>query len=353
MAVSAVLPFTELISNQSEMLSALSKKGRKSIGYFCHYTPVELIHAAGFIPVRISGGPGNVENAYNLAPDFICPYMKRSLEKAMAGEYQFLSGLVQGYTCDIACGMANIWAENIDGELFHILPLPYEDSENAHRYLISEYENLIGKLSEMGGSYSDSNLQMRTEGRLPLNSSELWQVVQAGVVSIPEVYVEMLEDLLEGLGNISPSNQSGVPVLVSGSLIEDPKIFDFIEKCGGHVVSDDLCSGLRSVSSDAGFLENPLAQLAALHFSRSPCPSRSRAEDRFPVMMDLITKSGAKGVVFMFQKFCTPHLSDYPFLSKRLQESNVPSVMIEIEENWQADAQTGTRLEGLFEIIGD
>lgn len=371
MVVPAVLPFVQLLDDHPETLSTLAKEGKRSIGYFCHYTPVELIHAAGFIPIRISGGPGNVEKAYNLAPDFICPYMKRSLEKALAGEYRYLSGVVQGYTCDIACGMANIWANNIEGALFHVLPLPYEDTRESREYLKEEFNLLVNKLSELGAEYSETNLtksitlyskirkyirdlyQLRLEGKLPLNSKELWQVVQAGYVSVPETYLKMLETLYAEIQKADVSGQDGVPVLVSGSLIETPDILEFIEKSGGRIVTDDLCSGLRPVLASPGSSPVPLEQMIELHFSRFPCPSRSRAEDRLPGIIDLIEQSGAKGVVFLFQKFCTPHLCDYPYLSTQLRVANFPSVMIELDEAWQADAQTGTRLEGLFEIIGD
>lgn len=116
--------------------------------------------------------------------------MKRSLEKALAGEYRFLSGLIQGYTCDVACGMANIWADNIKGEIFHTLPLPYEDNTEFRHYLKTKYQLLINKLREIGGTYSDANLtqsltiysgirnrvrelyQLRMTRRLPLNAAE-------------------------------------------------------------------------------------------------------------------------------------------------------------------------------------
>jgi len=39
-------------------LEAVSSKGKKIIGYFCTYTPIEIIHAAGFLHVRILGGTG-------------------------------------------------------------------------------------------------------------------------------------------------------------------------------------------------------------------------------------------------------------------------------------------------------
>jgi len=93
-------PFTETLNDYPERLRSLTARGKECVGYFCTYTPVDAIHAAGFLPIRIMGDKGPVEKAYSLAPDFICPYMKRSLEKALAGEYDFLSGIIQGYTCD-------------------------------------------------------------------------------------------------------------------------------------------------------------------------------------------------------------------------------------------------------------
>lgn len=371
MSVSAVSPFVHQLNTHHETLTRQVMEGRKCIGYFCHTTPVELIHAAGFIPVRISGGPGAVDQAYNLAPDFICPYMKRSLEKALAGKYRFLSGLVQGYTCDAACGMANIWADNIDEELYHILPLPYEDSAESRNYLKAEYQNLIEKLSQVGGNFSESNLsrsinlysgirnrvrelhELRMRGKLPLTSEELWQVIQAGHVMEPETYLDLLENLRPELFKLNVPEQGGIPILLSGSLIEAPGVIGFVENLGGRIVADDLCSGMRPAVSFAGNSTDPFEQLCELHFTRFPCPSRSRAEDRFPFLYDLVQQSGARGVVFMLQKFCTPHLCDTPYLTDRFREINIPSVWVELDETWQVDARTGTRLEGLFEVIGD
>ena len=38
--------FREAIANATEQLRAEAARGRKVIGYFCTYTPVEVIHAA-------------------------------------------------------------------------------------------------------------------------------------------------------------------------------------------------------------------------------------------------------------------------------------------------------------------
>lgn len=125
-----VLPFYEIVRNRDNELAALAFAGNRLIGYFCTYTPVELIHASGFVPVRIMGDVDTIDKAYALTPDFICPYLRKAVEKGLNGDYKCLSGVVQGYTCDAACGVANIWEENIGADVFHILPLPYV--EPAH-----------------------------------------------------------------------------------------------------------------------------------------------------------------------------------------------------------------------------
>jgi benzoyl-CoA reductase/2-hydroxyglutaryl-CoA dehydratase subunit BcrC/BadD/HgdB len=66
----------------------------------------------------------------------------------------------------------------------------------------------------------------------------------------------------------------------------------------------------------------------------------------------LLERSGAKGVVFLIQKFCTPHLADVPTLSKELKERGYPSIMIEVDETWQIQGQLRTRLESFFEMLG-
>ncbi len=48
------------------------------------------------------------------------------------------------------------------------------------------------------------------------------------------------------------------------------------------------------------------------HFNRVHCASRVRAEDRLAMIRNLLDRSGARGVLFVVQKFCTPHLAVIP-----------------------------------------
>jgi benzoyl-CoA reductase/2-hydroxyglutaryl-CoA dehydratase subunit BcrC/BadD/HgdB len=364
-------PFKGSIADSQKRLRALSASGQKIIGYFCTYTPVEILHAAGFIPVRITAGIGRMDKAAAHLPEFICPFMKLSLEKALGGQYDFLSGLVQGYSCDAACGLVNIWKDIFKDRLFHSLPIPYNNNPESRAYYRSAILELIGGLKTLGGHFSETalknsmdlysrirSLQLeltdhRHKGNPAVSSSRLMTVVDAGFLTPPDHYLSMLRDFMDQLLQDPPEIKDGFPVLVSGSLIEDPGVLDIIESSGGRVVADDLCNGFRQMFPPDGIGETPMDRVIDRYMNRFPCPARSRAVDRSRRLLDLARDFGARGVIFVVQKFCTPHLADYPAVSEALKKNGIPSILIEMDETWQMEAQLKTRLESFFEMTGN
>jgi benzoyl-CoA reductase/2-hydroxyglutaryl-CoA dehydratase subunit BcrC/BadD/HgdB len=369
MIARALEPFLSVWENRAERLKSLVSDGQRIIGYFCSYTPIEVLHAAGFVPVRLIGGPGPVEKAYNLTPDFICPYMRRCLEQALNGEYAYLSGIVQGYTCDAACGCLNIWEANCSGEIFHTTPMPYNDSPEARKFMRAAVLDLAERLNGIGGHFSMSNLErslalyghirehldhiytLRVQDRLPLSAAQLLVVVLAGFVSEPETYLAMLNDLLVALPDQRVPVNRGVPIFVSGSLIESPAYLETIEACGGRIVADDLCTGMRFFMPARGDGEDAVAALVDRHVHRMPCPARAHIKHRIDYLAKLVKHCAAQGVIFIFQKYCTPHLADFPSLAGELKSGGVPHIMIEVDESWRLSGQLHTRLEGFFETL--
>jgi benzoyl-CoA reductase/2-hydroxyglutaryl-CoA dehydratase subunit BcrC/BadD/HgdB len=362
-------PFQDWVDNYQEKHLALSNQ-TPLIGYFCTYTPIEIIRAAGFFPVRILGESGPLQKVHTLAPSFICLYMRRALEKALAGKYNHLSGLVQAYTCDVACGLSNIWSENIRLEFYHTLPLPYNRNPEARVFFRSVLQELIEKLNARTGQFSLETLaqslqlyqrirgllldlyERRSTGRLDLTAKDLLVVVLAGFVTPPETYLDHLERFVREMpGQAVMRETRGFPVLVSGSLIEDPSILETLEALGFRVMADDLCTGLRSFYPLTGQGNDPLDCIIDRYFHHFPCPARHRAKDRFPLLMDLVQRAGAKGVIFLTQKFCTPHLSDYPLLAEAMNKEGLPHILLEIEDSGLTEAHR-TRLEAFLEIHG-
>ena len=365
-----VLPFVESVLLRETRLKDAASKGNKVIGYFCTYTPVELIHAAGFIPVRIWGGSRGVQKAYSLVPSFICPYMRLSLEGALEGEFRFLSGIVQGYTCDVACGVVNIFRGNFGMELVHNLALPYNDNPDARRFLRSGLEELCEKLSRMGGMITETSLEesvrlyegirsilaglfaLQSQGVFPLSAADLWAVVSSYFVTPPREYLDMISGLDGHLKDAAPCRPEGIPVVVSGSVLEDEGALAVVEGSGFRVAADDLCTGRRGFLPTAGQGQSPMERMVDRLMNRLPCPSRSHPRDRIPGLLRLVEESGAKGVIFLFQKFCTPHLADHPRVAQALKEAGIPSMAIEMDEYGLIKAQVATRLETFSSMLG-
>jgi benzoyl-CoA reductase/2-hydroxyglutaryl-CoA dehydratase subunit BcrC/BadD/HgdB len=68
--------------------------------------------------------------------------------------------------------------------------------------------------------------------------------------------------------------------------------------------------------------------------------------------VELIKASHAKGVIFVFQKFCTPHLADHPMVAQGLKDAGIPSIAIEMDESGLVEAQVATRLETFWGMLG-
>jgi benzoyl-CoA reductase/2-hydroxyglutaryl-CoA dehydratase subunit BcrC/BadD/HgdB len=118
------------------------------------------------------------------------------------------------------------------------------------------------------------------------------------------------------------------------------------------VVADDLCNGYRYCQPADGQGADPMERLIDRYVRRFPCPARSTVEDRVPQVKELVEKAGAKGVICLFQKFCTPHLADYPALAAELKNAGIPVLLVEMDESGNIEGQLKTRFGAFFEMIG-
>jgi benzoyl-CoA reductase/2-hydroxyglutaryl-CoA dehydratase subunit BcrC/BadD/HgdB len=268
--------FQQAYENRNRDLRALHSQGRSVIGYFCTYTPVELIKACGFLPIRITGGRGKAEQCYNYLPEFICPFMKQALEKALDGEYDFLSGIVQSYTCDAVCGCQAVWQNNFPGMSLYSFALPYNDNSDAREFYAQEFRRFIENRDQTYDSAFQDVLwrtidqyrniremileidRLRHSGFLPVSAEGMWYVVQAGFLLPPAPFRKMLNELLDRKTDRPVLPVDSFPVIVSGSEIGHPDILRYIEQSRGRIVWDDHCTGLRSVEPADGSGEDPL-----------------------------------------------------------------------------------------------
>ena len=106
-------------------LYEVKKRGKKVVGTFCSYTPTELIHAAGAIPVGLCGNSEQgILEAETRLPKTLCPLIKSSYGLAMTDQcpfFYFSDGVLAETTCDGKKKMYELLGEI---KPVHVMKLP-------------------------------------------------------------------------------------------------------------------------------------------------------------------------------------------------------------------------------------
>ncbi len=349
------------------------------VGYFCTYTPLELLHAAGararrVFPPEPPGKELDLHRAAAHLPGFVCPFIKRSLEHALAGGVPHLDGLVHAYSCDVTCGVFNIWKEHLKPEVAVMLHQPYRLNPASLQYYRDELRGCAQALAGLTGQvitaeglreaaelYNGQRSYLRrlaeelrgAAQRIP--AALLFELVifcQLRPVEQANALLKRVCKVLDGQAGPEPDvpNADVRRAIVSGSVLEDARAFRLVGEAGGQVVADDLCTGSRWYEEDISVEGDPWEELAVRYLGRIPCPTRGTAQMRSERLASLLDASQAGSVLFLTQKFCDPHLADVPLLREFLQSRGVPSLLLELEDEGPADEQWKTRLETFFHL---
>jgi bzd-type benzoyl-CoA reductase N subunit len=341
---------------------------RQAMGYVCTYAPEEIIHAAGFTPVRIRTGPELPTQAEAHLQSFTCALCRSALHQALAGDLAFLSGLIFPHTCDTLQVLADIWHENFP-ELFVatvVQPLGL-GSPSVRTYLRAELQRFRQDLAGFSGQpISDDSLrasiQLHNETRRLLSQLDnqrsrltargFYAAVEASMVMPREQFNPLAAELVELLSEEDP-RQRGPRLILVGPVLDDSTVLDIMDDLGACVVGDDLCTGSRYFDQPVAETEDgdPIGALADRYLNRCPCPAKHSSNfQRGERLLDLVEERRADGLVFTLQKFCDPHAFDYAIVKETLDAAGMPHLLLELEHT-PAVGQLRTRLEAFLEML--
>lgn len=351
-----------------------AKTGKKILGYFCINTPEELIHAAGFLPVRLMGLEINISLASRHLQTYSCSLVQSTLETALRGKLSFLQGTVFPHTCDSIQRLSDIWALNLPF-LFHwdlVLPVKIH-TPSARVYLLKELQRFKRGLEEFAGRFiKDEDLRnsfhlfnnirsalrkltyTQREDSFLLSPQDSYSLLKAAAILDREEFFSHLKKLSPSFKGEGIKNNKYIPLFLVGSICDHFSLFDLFPPCGVQIVGDDLCSGWRYLSLDVSLRGDPLEALAERLLKCPPCPCKYNPQfDRAGDLISRIKTSRAKGVVFLLQKFCDPHAFDYPYLRDQLLQENIPHLLLEIEPGAFSWRGAETRLQAFAEALTD
>lgn len=341
--------------------------GRRAMGYLCSYAPQELIHAAGWTPVRIRGTMAPLRYVDAHLQSFTCALCRSTLDQVLGGELDWLTGTLFAHTCDAMQALADLWRMCTPSthRVETVMQPVNLGSPAARPYLVAELERVRQRLRAFSdASISDDDLRAsidlyrKTAGliarlqaqRSKLNAAHFFAVLDAAQVMPREQYNPALSTLLTELQG-QPPLRDGPRLYLTGAVLDEPRLLDLIDEMGAQVAGDDLCSGSRHFFACPPADRPPLEVLADCCLQRPPCPTKLAPEhDAARTLVENSITVRADGILFIVAKFCEPHAFDYARILPRLNDAGIPYLLLEMEQTPSLEALR-TRLQAFVEML--
>lgn len=372
MAVKDILEKLEYASNNpKELLKGYVTQGDKVVGCLPVYTPEEIVHAAGLVPMAIWGGNATIEKAKQYFPAFCCSIMQSTLEYGLKGSYDELSAVIIPGMCDTLNAMTQVWKS---GTKIPMICLTYPQSRKIQAgvdFLKSEFKNVKTKLEELVGHeiseesiiksieiYNEHRRVMKEFVELVpnyLNTITPYMrnaVIRSGCFMKKEDHTDLVKELIKELKAMPKEDFKGKKIITSGIILDDKGILDVLENNNIAVVYDNIAQETRQFRTLVPEGGDALERLAKLWAEIEGCslaydPQKLRGR----MVLEDAKRLGADGAIYALMKFCDPEEYDYPIFKKDMEEAGLPHLLIEIEQGTTSIEQLRTRIQTFAEIL--
>jgi len=355
--------------------------GGTVIGTFCLYVPEEVIRALGGVAVGLCAG---AEWAYDQVEQ-VLPRNTCALIKSAMG---FKMGRVCPYveSADLVIGETTCDGKKKAYELFgelapiYVMELPQMKRPQDLELWRGELDRLVARLEEVSGrtltlqalqaATREVNDKRRALQRLnavraaapvPISGKDALLAVQVAFYDDVPRYTQMVEKIADEL-EVRVAEGRGVAsvdaprVLITGSPMSIPnwKVHDLVEKAGGVVVSEELCTGSRYyeklVAEDATTVEGLLDDIAEKYLDiNCACftPNPGRIED----VLRLAEEYKADGILHYALQFCAPYQIEAKSVERAARDAGLPVLRVDTDYSMEDAGQLGTRVEAFLEML--
>ncbi len=371
--------FRHITEDTHEYAKSLQGKGKLLCGYLCTHVPEEILYAAGIVPVRIFSSHVSQAMTRGYIHETYCSFSHDCAYQALQHNYDYLDLIVTCSSC-IHMGEAfNVWAmfAGFQQKSF-LIPYPHTiQTKPARGFMVEsfgEFKQFIEKLAKK--SITDDDLERAIKvynhtrkllkqlweflkrDNPPITGAEVATVTLASQVMDKQECNQMMEQLIQELQAEPGKAPPGVRLMVSGGACDDMRIFDLIEylNYGTNLIFVDTCTAARyfwfEVPEDR---PDKLEAIAEGYINKIPCPAKDNVpgtgeKKRFRFIQQFIEDFKPDGIVFIYQRFCSPQPHDIVALKPILNKLGIPSVELELDTTVPV-IQFGTQLEALVEII--
>ncbi|WAW14675.1 2-hydroxyacyl-CoA dehydratase subunit D [Peptostreptococcus equinus] len=372
MTLNDIISKLEHVSNNpKEMMKDYLNAGEKVVGCLPVYTPEEIIHAAGMVPMAIWGGNTEIEKAKQYFPAFACSIMQSTLEFGLKGSYDGLSAVIIPGMCDTLITMSQIWKSGVK---IPMIGLTYPQSRKIQAgvdFLADEYTDIKKKMEDICGHeiteesllnsidiYNEHRKVMQEFVEIVPNYLNTFTpyyrnvVIKSGHFMKKEEHTKLVKELIEALKEMPKEDFKGKKVVTSGIILDDKEVLKALEENNIAIVYDNIAQETRQFRTLVPEGSNAIERLAKQWSEIEGCslaydPKKLRGK----MVLEDAKKHGAEGVIYALMKFCDPEEYDYPLFKKDMEDAGMPHLYIEIEQGTTSIEQIRTRIQTFAEIL--
>ena len=129
----------------------LISENEKKIGWLCTYTPEEIIHAAGFQPVRLSGKGNPIKSADACLHNNLCPFVRSVLDDVLDDSSGKFDGIIFVNSCDAIRRLYDAWQTFIKADFTYILDPPKSIHSSSITHYADQLRCLVQSLEQHYG----------------------------------------------------------------------------------------------------------------------------------------------------------------------------------------------------------
>lgn len=364
--------FHDIAANPDKQLKSYIKEGKKVVICAPVYTPEEIIHSMGIVPMGVWGADIEIKEAKKYFPAFICSIMQSILELGITGAYKGVSAIVIPSLCDSLKCLGQNWKYAVKDVPF--IPMTYPQNranEVGRKFTKAEYEKVIKELEKAtGAAFSEEALQKSIEVynahnnamrkisdlliKYPnVTASQRSDIFKSAYFVTKEEHTELLNKLMDALKESKPVESKKIKVVTSGILADSKNLLKILDDNNMQIVADDIAHESRQYRVDAKPQASSLDSLSQKFSEMDNCSVLYDVDKkRADYIVDLVKRTGAQGVIIFMTKFCDPEEFDYVFVKRALDAADVPSTMIEVDRQMVNYEQAKTIIQTFGEMIG-
>lgn len=355
--------FHEIASNPSAQKEKYRKENKQIVLTAPVYTPEEIIHSMGLVPMGAWGADMELNESKSYFPAFICSIIQSILELGIQGSYQGVSAIVIPSLCDSLKVLGENWKYAVKDIPF--IPMTYpqnrkpsygiEFTKQSYLRMIADLEKATGKvfdekkLTKSIEIYNEHNKVMRKASDVlaehpSISPQERSDIFKSGFFMLKEEHTELVQMFLESLKE--EENVNAQKVFVTGILTDSPDLLQILEENRMHIVGDDVAAQSRQYRIDADTKIPGLDSLAQKFSSMDHCSVLYDAgKNRVDHIIKEAGKKGAEGIIVILTKFCDPEEFDYPLIKKACEKHDLPVLLIEVDRQTEKFEQARTMME--------